>query len=157
MTHVTEKDVLGFLENKITHHVREIHRIKEIISAINDNYLESMEATSSMLEGLSSELLAIGHQRQVAKTPGRYKPLVIPESYRPQLSLSLKIAFVLSKINAGVKDEIASHLMLLQPELQLEPLIKHLSTVLSDLKSKNLLATIKDGRRYRYSLVQNSH
>lgn len=66
--------------------------------------------------------------------------------------MNRKIAFVLSIIKSGYRDEIAIQIAKLQPDGNKEQIAKQLSTVLSKLKSQKLLTAIKEGRKYRYSL-----
>lgn len=70
--------------------------------------------------------------------------------------MNRKIAYVLNVIKSGFKEEIAAQIVLLQPNADKEQIIRQLSTVLSKLKSQNLLIACKEGRKYRYSLPPNN-
>ncbi|MFD0791990.1 hypothetical protein ACFQZX_00095 [Mucilaginibacter litoreus] len=152
MPNVTEKDIIDFLENKVVYHNREIQRIRDILSALSGSYIENTENANQSLENISAEMLRTENDRTVFRAV--VKPLIVPDNYRSQLPMSLKISYVLDKINAGMKDDIANYIVSLQPDLQLDRLTKHLSTVLSELKSKSLLSAVKEGRKYRYSLIR---
>lgn len=83
------------------------------------------------------------------------KPKLTPESvFSPKFKLDRKIAYVLTKIGNGFKDDIVAELYALQPELDIHKLGKFVAVRLSYLLKIGAIQGRKISRRYEYSLFE---
>ncbi len=149
MATITEKDIIAHLKNKIKFHQQEAKRIEHVLSAFSSDTATAKVKREASVEADDTDALK-------GKPSKATMPLAIPAEYQPKLTLNGKIAFALNQITSGTGEDIAAKLVELQPQLDKAKVTQQFSGVLSTLKKQGQLNAVKDGRKDRFSLVQQS-
>ncbi|MGI4729289.1 MAG: hypothetical protein ACRYGB_12010 [Janthinobacterium lividum] len=166
MANITEKDIIVYLKEKIKSIQAEAKKYEDMLNAFNG----ASAATKPAKQGKDSLMEAVLEQAEEvsAKAPKKKveskapkapktttKTLGIPAEYTPELGLSSKIAFAINEIGgAGFGQEIATAMAQYEPQSDADKLFKQIASVLSNLKAKGALTTVKEGRKDKYSLAK---
>ncbi len=149
------------LENNITVKQSEIetaynNAIKEA-NRMKKEAEKEVTAELKNIEHLTVALTALGgkiEKSKPAKKSVQHPLLIVADNYESKMTVAEKIAFVLNEIgDEKTKEDIALSIAV-KDETDLDKTIKTISGILSNLKGKGLLTTIKDGRKDLYSLVR---
>lgn len=164
MANVTEKEIIGYLKEKIKTIQSEAKKYEDLLSAFSSS--APTKAAKQTKENLLDAVLERAEEAP-AKTPKKKeakpakagkasatKMLEVPAEYSQDLSLGGKIAFALNEIGEGFGQDIANAMAQYEPQTDGEKLFKQIASVLSNLKAKGALTTVKDGRRDKYSLAK---
>lgn len=165
MANITEKEIISYLKEKIKSIQAEAKKYEDLLAAFSgasassksaketkdnilDAVIEDAEDSSPKSSKKKSDTKA---KNAKAQTP---KPLEVPAEYTADLSLGGKIAFALNEIGEGFGQDIATAMAQYEPQSDAEKIFKQIASVLSNLKAKGSLTTIKEGRRDKYTLVK---
>lgn len=168
MANITEKEIVGYLKEKIKTIQAEVKKYEDLLNAFSgtsaptksakqtkenllDAVLEEAEDTSTPVKAPKKKADVKPAKSSKAATP---KALEVPAEYSTDLGLSGKIAFALNEIGEGFGQDIASAMAQYEPQSDAEKLFKQIASVLSNLKAKGVLTTVKEGRRDKYSLAK---
>ncbi len=166
MANVTEKEIIGYLKEKIKTIQSEAKKYEDLLSAFSSS--APSKAAKQTKENLLDAVLEQAEDAP-AKTPKKKekeakpaksgktpsaKMLEVPAEYSQDLSLGGKIAFALNEIGEGFGQDIATAMAQYEPQSDPDKLFKQIASVLSNLKAKGALTTVKDGRRDKYSLAK---
>jgi len=130
-----EKQIIEFLKKKCSYIQEQIENISKVIS---------------FLERTNNKTVVTNHH--IGSKPK--KRLQQTENYSRSSKLDQKIAFALSNIGSGFKEDILEILLKTDPLLDPYKLDKIISVRLSYLLKKNLISGFKIGRKYEYSLPE---
>ncbi|MGI4750146.1 MAG: hypothetical protein ACRYFB_05900 [Janthinobacterium lividum] len=166
MANITEKDIIIYLKEKIKSIQAEAKKYEDMLNAFNgasattksakqskDNI---MEAVLEQAEEVAVKAPKKKTETKPAKTPKpSTKILEVPAAYSPDLGLSSKIAFAINEIGgAGFGQDIANAMAQYEPQSDADKIFKQIASVLSNLKAKGVLTTVKEGRKDKYSLAK---
>ncbi len=164
MANVTEKEIIGYLKEKIKTIQAEVKKYEDLLSAFSGS--APSKAAKQTKENLLDAVLEQAEEPS-AKTPKKKeakpaktgkasaaKVLEVPSEYSQDLSLGGKIAFALNEIGEGFGQDIATAMAQYEPQSDPEKLFKQIASVLSNLKAKGSLTAVKEGRRDKYSLAK---
>jgi len=147
MSQISSKHVIAYLNNRKRELEEKIHHIDNTISLLSDLRLQQ-----SFISGkLDIDEQRISHSRQLGKPSLELK---IEKTFDPDFKLDRKIAYVLTSIESGFKNDIVAGLHALQPELNIHKLEKQLAVRLSYLLKIGAIKGDKISRSYRYSLFE---
>lgn len=165
MANVTEKEIVGYLKEKIKTIQAEAKKYEDLLNAFSGSSTSSKSAKQTK-ENLLDAVLEKAEETSV-KTPKKKaepkpakapkssaKILEVPAEYSTDLGLSSKIAFALNEIGSGFGQDIAASMAQYEPQSDADKIFKQIASVLSNLKSKGTLITAKEGRRDKYSLAK---
>jgi hypothetical protein len=162
MANVTEKEIIAYLKDKIKTIQAEAKKYEDLLNAFNgsatssksakqtkDNLLGAVIEEAEDAPAKAPKKKAEGKPAKAGKAP---KALEVPKEYTSDLGLSGKIAFALNEIGDGFGQDIANAMAQYEPQSDGDKLFKQIASVLSNMKAKGLLTTVKEGRRDKYSL-----
>ena len=167
MANITEKDIIVYLKEKIKSIQAEAKKYEDMLNAFNgasaaskpakqskDNLMEAvLEQAEETSAAKSSKKKAEPKSAKAQKTTT--KMLEVPAEYTPELGLSSKIAFAIKEIGgSGFGQDIANAMAQYEPQSDADKLFKQIASVLSNLKAKGALTTVKEGRKDKYSLAK---
>lgn len=138
-------DYLTNLKNQLEHKI--FHIDKTITCLSNPSKKESETAKPSDINEAD-----IAHSSTLK--PKNHIGLKAEEKFDPNSKLDKKIAYVLSKIGNGFKDDIVAELQTLQPEQDVYKLEQAIAVRLSYLLKIKAIQGRKISRRYEYSLFE---
>lgn len=139
---------------------------KQVIVFLNDRKrtLEEtvlhIDKTIAFLSGtaIKQSVTSTLSDNEVQQTVGyqqKVHPKLTPESFfSPKFKLDKKIAYALTKIEKGFKDDVVAQLHTLEPEIGPYRLEKAVAVRLSYLLKIGAIQGKKIGRRYMYSLFK---
>lgn len=167
MANVTEKEIIIYLKDKIKTIQAEAKKYEDLLSAFTETSTPTKSAKQTkdnLLESVLDEAEG-DHPAKTVKKKTDLKPaknnkttavkvLEVPEQYTKELSLSSKIAFALNEIGEGFGQDIAATMAQYEPQTDAEKLFKQIASVLSNLKVKGSLVTVKEGRKDKYMLAK---
>ncbi|MGI4021238.1 MAG: hypothetical protein ACRYFA_07010 [Janthinobacterium lividum] len=167
MANITEKEIVGFLKEKIKTIQAEVKKYEDLLNAFSGTSTPTKSAKQTK-ENLLDAVLEEAEDTASVKSPKKKadakpskssktatpKALEVPVEYSADLGLSGKIAFALNEIGEGFGQDIASAMAQYEPQSDAEKLFKQIASVLSNLKAKGVLTTVKEGRRDKYSLAK---
>ncbi|WP_295715598.1 hypothetical protein [Mucilaginibacter sp.] len=148
MVEITEQDIVNHLKSKIKFHEMEIKKIEQVLSTLSATPGSLNNDAKKNAKGNSA-----GNNKQPGVAEKPHKELVVPSKFSPDLTSVAKITYVLNEIGDGFKEDIANKIAALEPGIDPIKLGRDISGILSTLKNKGLVATIKIGRKHRYSLL----
>lgn len=157
MANITEKDIIDHLKEKIRFHQHEAKRIEGLLSAFTGDTSTQrgrrakVEAVNEAIDGDEQQTATTRKKRNTSGTPA--KALEVPEKYTDDLTINARIAFALNEIGSGFNEDIAAAMAQYEPKSDAQKISKQISGVLSTLKSKGQLKTVKEGRKDKYSLA----
>jgi hypothetical protein len=164
MANVTEKEIISYLKEKIKSIQAEAKKYEDLLNAFSGTSAPSKSAKQTkdnILDAViedAEETSAKSTKKKDAKPAkggkAAPKPLDVPAEYTQDLSLAGKIAFALNEIGEGFGQDIAAAMAQYEPQSDAEKLFKQIASVLSNLKAKGSLTTVKEGRRDKYSLAK---
>lgn len=162
MANVTEKEIIAYLKDKIKTIQSEAKKYEDLLNAFSSAApsKSAKQTKDSLLDAVmeqaedTSAKPAKKKEVKPAKTPKAPKALEVPKEYTPDLSLGGKIAFALNEIGEGFGQDIANAMAQYEPQTDGDKLFKQIASVLSNLKAKGVLTTVKEGRRDKYSLAK---
>jgi hypothetical protein len=166
MANITEKDIIVYLKEKIKSIQAEAKKYEDMLNAFNgasattkpakqskDNLMEAVLEQAEEVSVKSPKKKAEPKASKAPKTTT--KTLEVPAEYTPELGLSSKIAFAINEIGgAGFGQDIANAMAQYEPQSDADKIFKQIASVLSNLKAKGALTTVKDGRKDKYSLAK---
>lgn len=167
MANVTEKEIINYLKEKIKTIQAEAKKYEDLLSAFSSTSTPTKSAKQSKDNIMEAVLEQV--EEPAVKTPKKKadtkpakstkassaKVLEVPAEYSTDLSLSGKIAFAITEIGgAGFGQDIAAAMAQYEPQSDADKLFKQIASVLSNLKAKGALTTVKDGRKDKYSLAK---
>lgn len=145
MNQTFTKQVIAYLTNRK-------QELEETILHI-DNTIAFLSASS--IKSLSPSLSSENEVQQVRDDKRKTKAKLKQENtFSSKFKLDKKIAYVLTKIGNGFKDDIVAELHALQPELDIHKLEKFIAVRLSYLLKIGAIQGRKILRRYEYSLFE---
>jgi len=155
---VTEKDIVEYLNEKITFHRQEALRLEGILNAftqapvaVQHNDQENTDVASTPKHPAKPPR---GKRTSSVKTESKItENLEIPEKYTEDLTIQRKIAFALKEIGSGFKEDIANAMAQYEPRSDAEKIIKQIAVPLSNLQEQGKVAVEKVGRKYRFKLM----
>lgn len=164
MANITEKEIVGYLKEKIKTIQAEVKKYEDLLNAFSGSSAPSKSAKQTK-ENILDAVLEEAEEAPAkpakkkadtkpAKANKAAKALEVPAEYTPELGLSGKIAFALNEIGEGFGQDIANTMAQYEPQSDADKLFKQIASVLSNLKAKGVLTTVKDGRRDKYSLAK---
>ncbi len=166
MANVTEKEIITYLKEKIKTIQAEAKKYEDLLNAFSgtSNPTKSAKQTKdNLLDAVLEQAEDVPAATKPGKKKAEAKPaksksatknLEVPAEYTPDLSLSSKIAFALNEIGEGFGQDIAASMAQYEPQTDADKLFKQIASVLSNLKAKGSLTTIKEGRRDKYMLAK---
>lgn len=164
MANVTEKEIIAYLKDKIKTIQSESKKYEDLLNAFSsaapsksakqtkDHLLDAVMEQAEDKD--TSAKPAKKKDTKPAKSAKAPKALEVPKEYTPDLSLGGKIAFALNEIGEGFGQDIANAMAQYEPQSDGDKLFKQIASVLSNLKAKGVLTTVKEGRRDKYSLAK---
>lgn len=126
---ISEKEVLDFLYKKKKTLEEELVKVNQAIEALDG----------------SARSFHVRHEREDKKIP-------IPAKYEKRLKIDIKIAYILSLIKKGNKEEIINKIIEFEPDYEEEKLKSNVAVRLSFLLKNNYIKATKTGRSYDYFL-----
>lgn len=167
MANITEKEIIVYLKEKIKSIQAESKKYEDMLNAFSGSAAPTKSAKQSK-DNIMEAVLEQAEETTAAKAPkkkadpkpvkgGKTSPkiLEVPAAYSPDLGLSSKIAFAINEIGgAGFGQDIANAMAQYEPQSDAEKIFKQIASVLSNLKAKGTLTTVKDGRKDKYSLAK---
>lgn len=167
MANITEKEIVGYLKEKIKTIQAEVKKYEDLLNAFSGTSTPTKTAKQTK-ENLLDAVLEEAEDTAVVKAPKKKadakpaktgkaaapKALEVPAEYSADLGLSGKIAYALNEIGEGFGQDIAAAMAQYEPQTDADKLFKQIASVLSNLKAKGVLTTVKDGRRDKYSLAK---
>jgi len=165
MANVTEKEIISYLKDKIKSIQAEAKKYEDLLNAFSGTSTPSKSAKQTkdnILDAViedAEETPAKSSKKKDAK-PAKSgktsapKSLDVPAEYTTDLSLAGKIAFALNEIGEGFGQDIAETMAQYEPQSDAEKIFKQIASVLSNLKAKGALTTVKEGRRDKYKLAK---
>lgn len=165
MANVTEKEIVGYLKEKIKSIQAEAKKYEDLLNAFSgstpsksakqtkDSILESVIEQAEDAPAKTTKKKAEAKPAKSAKSAAA-KSLEVPTEYNADLSLGGKIAFALNEIGEGFGQDIANAMAQYEPQSDADKLFKQIASVLSNLKAKGALTTVKEGRRDKYKLAK---
>ncbi len=165
MANVTEKEIVVYLKEKIKTIQAEAKKYEDLLNAFSGSApsKSAKQTKNNILDAVLEEAVDAPAKSSKKKTDakpaksgkaGAKKALEVPAEYTPELGLSGKIAFALNEIGEGFGQDIANTMAQYEPQSDAEKLFKQIASVLSNLKAKGVLTTVKEGRRDKYSLAK---
>ncbi|MVN21801.1 hypothetical protein [Mucilaginibacter arboris] len=166
MANVTEKEIISYLKEKIKTIQAEAKKYEDLLNAFSGSAAPSKSAKQTkdnILDAVIEEAedtSAKGSKKKADAKPAKggkaaaHKALEVPAEYTPDLGLSGKIAFALNEIGEGFGQDIANAMAQYEPQSDPDKLFKQIASVLSNLKAKGALTTVKEGRRDKYTLAK---
>ena len=165
MANVTEKEIIGYLKDKIKSIQAESKKYEDLLNAFSGTSAPSKSAKQTkenLLDAVleqAEDTSAKSSKKKADTKPAKggkaaAKALEVPAEYTADLGLSAKIAFALNEIGEGFGQDIANTMAQYEPQSDAEKLFKQIASVLSNLKAKGVLTTSKEGRRDKYSLAK---
>lgn len=166
MANITEKDIIVYLKEKIKSIQAEAKKYEDMLNAFNgssavskpakqgkDNLMEAVLEQAEEVSVKTSKKKTEPKVPKVSKTTT--KTLEVPAEYTSELGLSSKIAFAINEIGgAGFGQDIANAMAQYEPQSDADKIFKQIASVLSNLKAKGALTTVKEGRKDKYSLAK---
>jgi hypothetical protein len=166
MANVTEKEIINYLKEKIKSIQAEGKKYEDLLNAFSGSSTPTKSAKQTK-ENLLDAVLEEAEDAATTKAPKKKadakpakngkaaaKALEVPAEYSTDLGLSGKIAFALNEIGEGFGQDIAAAMAQYEPQSDAEKIFKQIASVLSNLKAKGVLTTVKEGRRDKYSLAK---
>ncbi len=165
MANITEKDIITYLKEKIKSIQADAKKYEDLLNAFNGASAASkpakqskdnlMEAVLEQAEEVSVKMPKKKAEQKAPKAAKTTKMLEVPAEYTPDLGLSSKIAFAINEIGgAGFGQDIANAMAQYEPQSDADKIFKQIASVLSNLKAKGALTTVKEGRKDKYSLAK---
>ncbi|RYY29931.1 MAG: hypothetical protein EOP41_01705 [Sphingobacteriaceae bacterium] len=165
MANITEKDIITYLKEKIKSIQADAKKYEDLLNAFNGASAISkpakqskdslMEAVLEQAEEVTVKAPKKKAEPKAPKAPKTTKMLEVPAEYTPELSLGSKIAFAINEIGgAGFGQDIANSMAQYEPQSDADKIFKQIASVLSNLKAKGALTTVKEGRKDKYSLAK---
>jgi septal ring-binding cell division protein DamX len=114
--------------------------------------LKEFQKEEEQIKTLKNTLKTLGVSLK-PKAEKSVKPLQLSDTYSSSLTVNQKIAFALSLEPNQTKDDIAAFIAK-EDGTDAAKVTKQISGILSSLKTKGLLESVKDGRKDKYSLVK---
>lgn len=145
MNQIFTKQVVTYLANKKRQLEEAIFHIDKTIASLSASPIKQLSVSSSSDNEVQQ---ARGYKQ---KRNSKLKP---ESTFSPKFKLDKKIAYVLTKIGNGFKDDIVAELHALQPELDIHKLEKFIAVRLSYLLKIGAIRGRKILRRYEYSLFE---
>ncbi|MFC6100887.1 hypothetical protein [Olivibacter domesticus] len=147
-TETLEKQVVEFLTLLAIQKREEIKNIQSIIDRISRKETQvgnNVDSTLSILNIMPKE-----PERKSKKT----KPVLGPiNKFNERDKLDKKIAYALTKLGAGFRQDILDEIQRMQPDRDPHKVEHALAVRLSFLLKHNLIGYRKIGRRYEYCLI----
>lgn len=141
---ISEKQILTFLEFRRERLIEEVEKI--------DLTINTLKSSANILTD-NGPLVERKERTIFSKKPiSSAKKLVPQEVFNPFSKLDQKIAYALTTIERGNKEDILKVLSDKQPELDSNKIEKALAVRLSYLLKNNLIDAEKVSRNYQYSL-----
>lgn len=165
MANITEKDIITYLKEKIKSIQAEAKKYEDLLNAFNGTSATSkpakqskdslMEAVLEQAEEVSIKTPKKKAEPKAPKASKTTKMLEVPAEYTNELSYGAKIAFAINEIGgAGFGQDIANAMAQYEPQSDADKIFKQIASVLSNLKAKGALTTVKEGRKDKYSLAK---
>jgi hypothetical protein len=166
MANVTEKEIISYLKEKIKSIQAEAKKYEDLLNAFNGSSTPTKSAKQTkenlldaVLEEAEDASTTKASKKKADTKPAKggkaaVKALEVPAEYSTDLGLSGKIAFALNEIGEGFGQDIAAAMAQYEPQSDAEKIFKQIASVLSNLKAKGVLTTVKEGRRDKYALAK---
>lgn len=144
---LTDKEVLRFFNNKKQELQKELEKIELAISALGG--LSTSAAPTVAREKVAAEKPA---PKEKGKTPKPKKRLEKRDTYSSTDKLDDKIAYALTQVGKGNKQQILDVIKENEPEIDVRKLDRTLSVRFSYLIKHDMIKGQKSGRSYTYRL-----
>jgi hypothetical protein len=153
---VTEKDIVEYLNEKISFHRQEAQRLEGVLGAFTQipATVQSNNDKDAAPPNLSAAKPARRNRTQ-SLTPDNTntEDFDIPDKYSENLNIHAKIAFALKEIGSGLKEDIANTMAQYEPRSDADKIIRQISTPLANLKAQGKIDVEKIGRKNRFKLA----
>lgn len=144
---LTDKEVLRFFNNKKQELQKELEKIELAISALGGS-------STSAAPTVAKEKVAAEKQapKEKSKAPKPKKRLEKRDTYSSTDKLDDKIAYALTKVGKGNKQQILDVIKENEPDVDVKKLDRTLSVRFSYLIKHDMIKGQKSGRSYTYKL-----
>lgn len=145
---LTEKEVLRFFNNKKQELQKELEKVEMAISALGGSNIAA--TPPAVKEKVAAKKTAA--KREVARTPKAKKRLEKRDNYNATDKLDDKIAYALTQVGKGNKQQILDVIKENEPDVDVKKLDRTLSVRFSYLIKHDMIKGQKTGRSYTYRL-----
>jgi len=145
---LTEKEVLRFFNKKKQELQKELEKVEMAISAIGGYNITATPPAAK--EKVAAKKPAA--KKEVARTPKAKKRLEKRDNYKATDKLDDKIAYALTQVGKGNKQQILDVIKENEPAVDVEKLDRTLSVRFSYLIKHDMIKGQKTGRSYTYKL-----
>lgn len=145
---LTEKEVLRFFNNKKQELQKELEKVEVAISALGGSNIAA--TPPAVKEKVAAKKTTA--KKEVARTPKAKKRLEKRDSYNATDKLDDKIAYALTQVGKGNKQQILDVIKENEPDVDVKKLDRTLSVRFSYLIKHDMIKGQKTGRSYTYRL-----